>query len=661
MVGSAVGGRQVFPRSAKPNRSKRKRTERLSYFELKIISQPLTVAMLQTLSRPDIATRLQQLRQLLQEQDLDGFWIPSADEHLNEYLPENRKRRQWITGFSGSVGDALISREQAWLWVDPRYHEQAEREVDPNLFTVIKGGLPDQPSLMEIVEELGSGFRLGVDPFTVSVATYRQLKTHTQAGGVLLIPTSENLVDRAGQRSTPEFELSERVSKPFSQPIYPVPTHLSGATPAEKLVQVRQEMRLKRVGLLPLTKLDQVAWLFNLRGSDIPYNPVFRAYGLVSLEKAALFTDLERLSSQSRQALAEAGVEVWPYEAYGQQLPLWARSHAPVGLDPKQTTQGTQDLLQDVACRELDHPVETLKALKNSVELEQMRQANRKASRAKIRTLAWIDRQIQQGIPVSEADVAAIMEAHYREEGAWIGLSFNTIAGAGANSSIIHYGTPDPHKLLQPGELFLLDSGSHYEGGTTDDTRTVWIGPEPVDPLCKQRYTEVLKAHIQCACQIFPPDTYGVSLDGIARSTLWQAGMDYGHGTGHGVGAFLNVHEGPNGIHRRASTPLKVGMINSIEPGYYLPGWGGIRLENLYEVISISGRDLVTPEGWMGFRSLTWIPFDVRLIDWELLNESQRAWLDEYHRQVYAMHHASLGEQDVAWLKRACGLDEVIE
>jgi Xaa-Pro aminopeptidase len=599
--------------------------------------------MLQTLPRLDVAARLQQLRQLLREQDLDGFWVPSADEHLNEYLPEHRKRRQWITGFTGSVGDALISRDRAWLWVDPRYHEQAEREVDPNLLTVIKGGLPSQPSLMEIVEELGSGFRLGVDPFTVAVATYRQLQAHAQAGGVLLIPVMENLVDKLAQGSAPVA--------PFDRPIDSVPTHLSGATPAEKLAQVRQEMRRKRVGLLPLTKLDQVAWLFNLRGSDIPYNPVFWAYALVSPDRAALFTDLERLSPPSRQLLAEAGVELWPYETYNEQLPQWAKSYAPVGLDPKQTTQGTQELLQDASCRELEHPVEALKAVKNPTELEQMRRANRKASRAKIRTLAWIDRQIQQGIPISEADVAAIMEAHYREEGEWVGLSFNTIAGAGANSSIIHYSTPDPQKLLQPGELFLLDSGSHYLGGTTDDTRTVWIGPQPADPLCKRRYTEVLKAHIQCARQIFPPDTYGVSLDGIARSTLWQAGLDYGHGTGHGVGAFLNVHEGPNGIHRRASTPLKVGMINSIEPGYYQPGWGGIRLENLYEVIAIP-----EPEGWMGFRSLTWIPFDGRLIDWELLNEAQRAWLDEYHRQVYAMHYATLPEQDAAWLRRACGL-----
>lgn len=605
--------------------------------------------MTQTLPRLEIAARLQQLRQLLHEKGLDGFLVPSADEHLNEYLPENHKRRQWITGFTGSAGDALIARDKAWLLVDPRYHQQAEHEVDLSLFTLIKSGLPDQPSLMEIIEALGSGFRLGVDPFTVSVATYRQLTTHTQAGGVLLIPTSENLVDRAGQGSAPGSEGSEGVSKPFTQPIYAVPTRLSGVTIAEKLGQVRQQMQRKRVGLLPLTKLDQVAWLFNLRGSDIPYNPVFLAYGLISTEKAALFTDGERLSPEAWISLQEAGVEVLPYGSYAEYLPLWARDHAPVGLDAKHTTQGTQNLLQDVACRELEHSVEALKAIKNPVELEQMRRANRKASRAKIRTLAWIDRQIQQGIPISEADVAATMEQHYREEGDWRGLSFNTIAGAGPNSSIIHYGTPDAHKFLQVGELFLLDSGSQYEGGTTDDTRTVWIGQGAADPVHQHRYTEVLKAHIQCARQIFPPDTYGASLDGIARSTLWQAGLDYGHGTGHGVGAFLNVHEGPNGIHRRANTALKVGMINSIEPGYYLPGWGGIRLENLYEVVAIP-----EPEGWMGFRSLTWIPFDRRLINRSLLDEAQRMWLEGYHRQVYEMHHATLDEEEAAWLQQAC-------
>ncbi|MCJ2543363.1 aminopeptidase P family protein [Thermostichus vulcanus] len=608
--------------------------------------------MTQTLPRLEIPARLQQLRQLLQEKGLDGFLVPSADEHLNEYLPNHRKRRQWITGFTGSAGDALVGRDKAWLLVDPRYHEQAEQEVDLSLFTLIKSGLPDQPSLMEIIEALGSGFRLGVDPFTVSVATYRQLKTHTQAGGVLLIPTSENLVDRVRQGSVPGSEASEEVSKPFTQPIYAVPISLSGATIAEKLSQVRQHMQQKRVGLLPLTKLDQVAWLFNLRGSDIPYNPVFRAYGLVSAQKTALFTDVERLTPEAQLSLQEAGVEVLPYDSYAEHLPLWARSDAPVGLDAKHTTQGTQDLLQDVACRELDHPVEALKAIKNPVELEQMRQANRKASRAKIRTLAWIDRQIQQGIPVSEADVAATMERHYREEGQWRGLSFNTIAGAGPNSSIIHYGTPNPDKLLQVGELFLLDSGSQYEGGTTDDTRTVWIGQGTADPVHQLRYTEVLKAHIQCARQIFPPDTYGASLDGITRSSLWHAGLDYGHGTGHGVGAFLNVHEGPNGIHRRANTALKVGMITSIEPGYYLPGWGGIRVENLYEVVAMP-----EPEGWMGFRSLTWIPFDCRLIDWGRLDRAQTDWIHRYHQQVYELHHATLEAEEAAWLKQACGLN----
>ncbi|MGQ9836902.1 MAG: aminopeptidase P family protein [Cyanobacteriota bacterium] len=599
----------------------------------------------------EISTRLQQLRQLLHQKGLDGFLVPSADEHLNEYLPENRKRRQWITGFTGSAGDALVGREKAWLLVDPRYHEQAEQEVDLSLFTLIKSGLPDQPSLLELVEGLGSGFRLGVDPFTVSVATYRQLKTHTQAGGVLLIPTSENLIDLVQQGLESSPKVAEGKAKPFGEPIYALPLSLSGATVAEKLAQVRQQMQQKRVGLLPLTKLDQVAWLFNLRGSDIPYNPVFWAYGLVSTQKAALFTDIERLSPEAQSSLQEAGIEILPYHSYAEQLQLWARSNAPVGLDPKHTTQGTQNLLQEVVCRDLDHPVEILKAIKNAVELEQMRRANRMASRAKIRTLAWIDRQIQQGIPISEADVAATLKRHYQEEGHWRGLSFNTIAGAGANSSIIHYGTPNPNKFLQTGELLLLDSGSQYEGGTTDDTRTIWIGQGEADPLHRYRYTEVLKAHIECARQIFPPDTYGAALDGIARSSLWHAGLDYGHGTGHGVGAFLNVHEGPNGIHRRANTALKVGMINSIEPGYYLPGWGGIRIENLYEVVAIP-----EPEGWMGFRSLTWIPFERRLIDWARLDEAQTAWIHRYHQQVYELHHTTLEKEDAAWLEQACGL-----
>lgn len=292
-----------------------------------------------------------------------------------------------------------------------------------------------------------------------------------------------------------------------------------------------------------------------------------------------------------------------------------------------------------------------------------MQAANLKASRAKTRTLKWIADQRATGHAITEADVAATVERFYAEEADFQGLSFNTIAGAGANSSIVHYGTPNPQRVLNPGEFLLLDSGAQYASGTTDDTRTLVIGdPTPEQVEC---YTEVLKAHINCAMQRFPKGTTGAQLDGITRSTLWFAGLDYGHGTGHGVGAFLNVHEGPNGISKRVSEPLEPGMVTSIEPGFYKSGWGGIRIENLYIVKSLTPKDdkpdaATKPDPnkieWYGFESLTYIPFDQRLIDRDRLDARQREWLQQYNAAIVEKLSPTLSPAEVEWLQAVCTL-----
>ncbi len=418
----------------------------------------------------------------------------------------------------------------------------------------------------------------------------------------------------------------------------------TGATVADKLDRIRQELRQSNVSLLPLTKLDQIAWTFNLRGSDIPFNPVFISYALITLDRAALFTDLSRID----QSVVAPEVELYNYSCFFDTLQDWVYEEPGyVGVDPKHITQGVWERIGENRILEINHPVEGLKSQKNSVELEQMRRANQQASRAKIRTLAWVDHQIEAGQSISEADVAATIETYYREEPGWCGLSFTTIAATGSNSSIVHYGTPSSTQLLRQGHLFLLDSGSQYLGGTTDDTRTIVIG-EPT-PDQKQRYTEVLKSHIHCAQQRFPRQTTGAQLDGITRWSLWQVGLDFGHGTGHGVGAFLNVHEGPNGISKRVQTQLKSGMINSIEPGYYEPGWGGIRLENLYVV-----EEDPEQAGWFRFAPLTWIPFSRRLIADELLTEVHRDWLAWYHQHVFKLFCDSLSRREQSWLTEAC-------
>lgn len=593
----------------------------------------------------------------MHEHQLDGYLIPSADEHLNEYVAEAKQRRAWASGFTGSVGDFLVGREKAWVFVDSRYYEQADLEVDTDQIQVCKLELEGHNNLIETLEALGkgsqSGFRLGFDPFTVQIEQFRTFEKQLKLFRVELAAIAANLVDQVCQQpnwTRNNFSYAE--SRVFS-----VPAAITGESTEQKLKRVQASLQKSNADLLPITKLDQIAWLFNLRGLDVPYNPVFIAYAIVTTNTAYLFTNTQRLDSEAQQALAGL-VTLLPYEQYSQTLKMLLTDEQLKSalVDTKQTTLGTHQLLNSVASIQIVeavNPIEKMKACKNAIELEQMQHANLKASRAKTRVLKWISDRIAGGQTTTEADVAEAISGYYAEEEGFQGLSFNTIAGTGANGSIVHYGTPSAQAVLKPGDLLLLDSGAQFWGGTTDDTRTVSLG-EPT-PEQIERYTEVLKAHINCATQRFPKGTTGVQLDGITRSDLWMAGLDYGHGTGHGVGVFLNVHEGPNGISKRAYEPLEPNMINSIEPGYYESGWGGIRLENLYRVKNLSGDS--EPNQWYSFESLTYIPFDPKLIDRSRLNQRQRQWLDLYHATVLEKLSASLSLAEQDWLRQVCQVE----
>jgi Xaa-Pro aminopeptidase len=614
-------------------------------------------------NREVIQAKLTELRSLMAAQQLDGYLIPSADEHLNEYLPEAKQRRAWASGFTGSAGDFLVGRDSAWLFVDFRYYEQAELEVDPSLIQVSKVGREGEKTLAETLESLAEEagknktvFRLGFAPFTVAVDEYRRLKKQLEPAGVELVAVAENLVDLV--RSQSPWAESDPVPACGNSQVFRVPAELTGETAQQKVGRVREAMQKAKTDILPITKLDQVAWLFNLRGWDIPYNPVFIAYTIITQTEVFLFTNLERIGGEIQEEL-KSYVTLLPYERYEETLSyLVSQSQGlRVLLDVKHSTTGTYRLLEGKAkIVETANPIEGMKARKNAVEVEQMQRANLKASRAKVRTLKWVQDRLKGGQTVTELDVARTVEGFYREEAGFQGLSFNTISGAGANSSIVHYGTPSPDEALKPGEFLLLDSGAQYLGGTTDATRTIVVG----EPTAEQifRYTEVLKAHINCAMQRFPKGTSGVHLDGITRAGMWLEGLDFGHGTGHGVGAFLNVHEGPNGINKRAQDPLEPGMVTSIEPGFYQPGWGGIRIENLYVVVDLSAENGEAPAAgatpWYGFESLTYIPFDKRLIDLNRLELRHRQWLERYNAAIVEKLAPALESEEADWLKEAC-------
>ena len=441
-----------------------------------------------------------------------------------------------------------------------------------------------------------------------------------------------------------------------------MPDRITGESLAKKLERVREAIAKKKATILPVTKLDQIAWLYNLRGRDVDCNPVFISYAIVTETNAYLFTNTSRIDTHVRQFL-DGEVQILEYDQYIptlRSLVSDSQTMQRVLLAASQTTYGTYLQLKEVNAKIVDgeHPVETFKAIKNPVEIAQMQQANLKASWAKTLTLKWIEEQIDKGNSISERDVANKIEGLYQQQEGFIDLSFPTIAGAGANGSIVHYSNPNHACKLLNGELLLLDSGSQFYGGTTDDTRSVSIG-KPTDEQ-RDRYTAVLKSHINCAMQRFPKGTTGSQIDGIARSSLWQSGLDYGHGTGHGVGAFLNVHEGPNGISKRVNQSLDLGTINSIEPGYYQPQWGGIRLENLYFVKEVKQEaepapaPTTKPTPWYEFESLTYIPFDKKLIDRDKLNSEQIAWLSNYYAIVIEKLSPMLTNEERAWLKNSC-------
>lgn len=618
-----------------------------------------TESLNQDLQLIGTAQKFAALRSQLAKHKLDAYFVPSADEHLNEYLPEAKQRRQWISGFTGSAGDFLIGSEKAWVFVDSRYYEQADMQVDEKLQKICKVGLEDHQTVEEILEELGQKaavrsqvLRLGLDPFTITVAQYRRFSERLSNSGVEIVPVLENLVDTV--RS--QIFFAESIPPFGDQPVIALPDSITGESLAKKLERVREAMDKKKTAILPVTKLDQIAWLYNLRGRDVECNPVFISYAIVTKTDAYLFTNISRIDETVKQSLV-GHVQILDYEQYIPTLRSLVGESQQVLVAIAQTTYGTYLQLKEVGAKiiEAEHPVETFKAHKNAVEIAQMQQANLKASWAKTLTLQWIESQIEAGHTISERDVANKIEGLYKQQEGFYDLSFPTIAGAGANGSIVHYSNPSPDCKLLNGELLLLDSGSQFYGGTTDDTRSISIGT-PTDEQ-RDRYTEVLKSHINCAMQRFPKGTTGSQIDGIARSSLWQSGLDYGHGTGHGVGVFLNVHEGPNGISKRVNQSLDLGTINSIEPGYYQPKWGGIRLENLYFVKQVAEsvpNPLPNSVPWYEFESLTYIPFDKKLIDRQKLNPQQIAWLAKYYVTVVEKLSPMLTDEQTTWLKEAC-------
>jgi Xaa-Pro aminopeptidase len=558
------------------------------------------------------------LRQVLESQGIQGMLIPLADHYQNEYVPESAKRLEWLTGFTGSAGFAIVLHNKAALFVDGRYTLQAPQEVDENLFTIVP--LSEQSPQSWLEENTQSGDVIVYDPWLHTADNIKKFSTALNNTGVELVALESNPIDVIWADQPPQP----------ATPIVLHPEEHAGKSWQEKLVEIIATLHKQNRESVVLSNPASICWLLNIRANDVPHTPLSLGYAIVhTTGNVQMFTHPDKVSPSIKQHFGEA--VTWAAE---QDIIKALEQVASTGILLDKTTAPSvfAGLLPDAILG--DDPCTLPKAIKNETEITGTRAAHKRDGAALTKFLHWLQTDAVVG-SVTEMDCADKLESFRRATNQLKDLSFPTIAGSGENGAIVHYrATPKTNRTLQQGDIFLVDSGAQYVDGTTDVTRTVFIGNGTPTREQQDRFTRVLKGHIAIATARFPKGTTGAQLDSLARMALWQAGLDYDHGTGHGVGSYSSVHEAPIGISKRyTDVALVHGMIVSNEPGYYKTGDYGIRLENLVLV----REDLEQPEGgerlMLGFETLTLAPFDERLIAWELLSEAETAWLREYQAQ----------------------------
>ncbi len=599
--------------------------------------------MFQTFDTPEAGAaashRIRDLRATLAKLKLDAYIVPRADEHQGEYVPPSAERLAWLTGFTGSAGNAVIGLERAALFVDGRYRVQSRAQVDTSLIEIVE--LPG--NLTEWMRgALAAGSVVGFDPWLLTAAQVERTAAALREKGITLKPVSGNLVDKlwAGERPAPPLG-----------PVIAHPDTLAGRSASDKIEALQKILKSDGHDAIVLTATDSVAWLFNIRGSDVPHTPVVLAFAIVPASgKPELFVAAAKIGEAAEAHLSPIA-KLSPPSALAERLDALKALGKKVRVNAAAAAYWIERRLGGKArvARGLD-PIVGMKAVKNAVEIEGARAAHVRDGAAVTRFLAWLDAEAPKG-RVDEIGAVVKLEELRRSTDALKEISFDTISGSGPNGAIVHYRvTEATNRKLRKGELYLIDSGGQYDDGTTDITRTVAIGKPTAE--MRTRYTLVLKGHIAIATVRFPRGTRGIDLDPFARRPLWEHGIDYDHGTGHGVGSYLSVHEGPQSISRAGMERLEPGMIISNEPGYYKDGAYGIRIENLVLVCPPT-----KPEGGdrdtMAFETLTLAPFDRRLILKDLLVPQERDWLNAYHARVRATIGPLLDRETRSWLDAA--------
>ncbi|GAB1320092.1 putative Xaa-Pro aminopeptidase P [Madurella fahalii] len=606
----------------------------------------------------DTTSRLTALRSLMKEKGVDVYVVPSEDSHASEYIASCDARRAFISGFTGSAGTAVVTHDKAALATDGRYFNQAGKQLDGN-WHLLKTGMQDVPTWQDwAAEESAGGKTVAVDPALIASSVAEKLdESVKKSGGAGLKAVSENLVDPVWGADRPARS---------NNPIVLLPEKYSGKDTATKLTDLRKELEKKKAAAFVLSMLDEIAWLFNLRGSDITYNPVFFSYAIVTHDSATLYVDSSKLSAECQSYLAQNKVDVKPYEqlfpdtkAMASVAEAKAASEPPKKylISSKASWALKLALGGDKFVEEVRSPIGDAKAVKNDVELNGMRNCHIRDGAALIEFFAWLEDQlVNKKAVIDEVAAADKLEELRKKQKDFVGLSFDTISSTGPNAAIIHY---KPERgacaVVDPKAVYLCDSGAQYLDGTTDTTRTLHFGtPTPEE---KKAYTLVLKGNIALDTAIFPKGTTGFAIDCLARQFLWKTGLDYRHGTGHGVGSYLNVHEGPIGIGTRkqyADVSLAAGNVLSIEPGYYEDGVYGIRIENLALVREVKTEHTFGDKPFLGFEHVTMVPYCRNLIDETLLTAEEKEWLNKSNKEIFEKTEGFFKDDELtrAWLVR---------
>jgi Xaa-Pro aminopeptidase len=564
--------------------------------------------------------RVAELRTELKRRGLDGFMVPRADRQQNEYLPASEERLAWLTGFTGSAGAAVVLHDRSTLFVDGRYTVQANTQVDGNIFSIEH--LVEHPPEQWLEQNLKNGAKLGYDPWLHTSDQAEKLRKACATAGAELMAVDSNPIDLLwrDRPAPPAGAVTLRELK------------LAGEAATDKLKRIRAELTKLCADALLVSDPQNVAWALNIRGADVAHTPLALAFALVPREgRPTLYIEAVKLKNNVRHALEEF-TDVRAPDDLARDLDKFRDKI--VRLDRSSAADAFTLLLADHGRKPQRgaDPIALLRATKNHAEIVGSRAAHKRDGVAVAQFLAWLDKEAPSG-KLTEIDAVAALESFRRDTGALKDISFPTIAGAGPNGAIVHYRvTRASNRRIGTNELFLVDSGAQYEDGTTDVTRTIVVG-EPREEM-RDRFTRVLKGHIAVATAVFPENTSGAQIDPLARTALWQAGLDFDHGTGHGVGSYLSVHEGPARISKLGTVALRRGMILSNEPGYYKTAAYGIRIENL--VLVIAAPEPVGAEKPLNtFETLTLAPIDRRLVEAHMLTPKERAWLDSYHARVH--------------------------